>query len=89
MRNAVLELDNFREKEIWNDGYLAGSTEAGSPEMSLYRHVSTGNLYMKLYDAQIVDTKESVVIYRSVKDGRIWVRDAKIFSDRFEELNEE
>jgi hypothetical protein len=34
---------------------------------------------MKLYDSQIVDTKEPVVVYRSTKDGKIWARDAAIF----------
>ena len=81
--------DDPRDAEIWDAAYLAGSTEAGSPEMSLYRHIPTGNLYMKLYDSQIVDTKEPVIVYRSVNTGKIWVRDAAIFSCRFEELNEE
>lgn len=54
-----------------------------------YRHIPTGNLYTKLYDAEIVETKQPVVIYRSHETGKIWVRDAKIFAGRFEQVNDE
>ncbi len=50
----------------------------------LYRHKPTGNLYEKLLDALDVDTKNPVVVYRSLSDKRVWVRDAVIFNERFE-----
>jgi hypothetical protein len=50
----------------------------------LYRHKPTGNLYEKLHDSIIVDTKQLVVVYRSLKDQRVYVRDTEIFNERFE-----
>lgn len=50
----------------------------------LYRHKPTGNLYEKLLDALDVEMKNPVVVYRSLNDKRVWVRDAVIFNERFE-----
>ena len=87
MRNALLT--EFREKEIWNDGYATGSQEAGSPNMTLYRHVGTNKLYHGLYETELVDTKEKVVVYCSIETGQVWVRGDKSFNERFEAVNEE
>jgi hypothetical protein len=88
MSNSQLALTDFREKEIWNDGYLTGSSEAGNPEMMLYRHLRTGNLYTKLYETEIVDTKQQIIVYCSVETLEVWARDAAIFNERFEEVDE-
>jgi hypothetical protein len=81
--------DNPRDAAIWDAGYLAGATEAGYPNMTLYRHIRTGNLYRGLYETEIVDTKQKVIVYCSIETGKVWVRDAAIFAERFEEVNEE
>ncbi len=52
----------------------------------IYRHIPTGNLYEKLYDSQLVDEKISVVVYRSLKDNRVWVRTSDRFNERFERV---
>lgn len=56
--------------------------------MNLYRHKPTGNLYELLFESVIVDTKQPVVVYRSMKDNKVWVRDSEIFNERFEKANE-
>jgi len=53
---------------------------------SLYRHIPTGNLYRVLFESVHVDTKESVVVYQSLKDQRIWVRGIARFIERFEKV---
>ena len=55
---------------------------------ALCRHKPTGNLYEKLLDALDVETKNPVVVYRSLSDKRVWVRDAVIFNERFEKADE-
>lgn len=57
--------------------------------MEVYRHKPTGNLYEKLYDAVAVDMQQSVVVYRSMKDNKVWVRDSEIFNKRFEKFETE
>jgi len=51
----------------------------------LYRHVKTGGLYLLLGDCLIESDKTLAVIYKSMCDGRVWVRPTREFFDgRFE-----
>lgn len=64
----------------------AFSASGGIEMIDLYRHIPTGNIYEKLYDAIQVDTKEPVIVYRSMKDGKAWVRGVIRFNERFEKV---
>lgn len=55
----------------------------------IYRHKKTGGLYVVIdEDITIEETGERGILYRSLQDGRKWVRSYKKFHDgRFEALN--
>jgi len=55
----------------------------------IYRHIPTGNLYEILFNSFHADTKEQVVVYRSMKDGKVWVRGIERFNERFEQVKSE
>lgn len=43
-------------------------------EEIILRHVKTGGLYKVLGPATIEATGANVVVYRSLQDGRVWIR---------------
>ena len=52
-----------------------------------YLHKKTGGYYKLLYYGTDEHTMETVVIYQSLKTGKIWVRPASEFHDgRFKEV---
>jgi len=55
----------------------------------IWRHKKTGGLYVIIDDDITIEaTGERGVLYRSVQDGRKWVRSHAQFHDgRFEQLN--
>ena len=59
------------------------------PKSEIYQHIKTGDLYVILTDAEYEATLVPVVVYKSLKDGRIWVRPASEFydPDRFRHLS--
>lgn len=66
-------------------------------ELGLYQHYK-GNVYKVLGLARHTETLEELVIYQSVKDGKIWARPSKMFEEqilidgvqipRFKKINE-
>jgi len=45
-----------------------------------YRHTKSGNLYEVISkEAKHSETLEEMVVYRSLKDGRVWVRPGHLF----------
>ena len=45
-----------------------------------YVHTKTGNIYEVLSkEAKHTETLEELVVYRSLKDGRVWVRPHMMF----------
>jgi hypothetical protein len=51
-------------------------------EMSeIYRHAKTGGLYVVIADAELEANMTTVVVYKSLADGRAWVRPASEFYD--------
>lgn len=45
-----------------------------------YVHTKTGNIYEVLSkEAKHTETLEELVVYRSLKDGRVWVRPHTMF----------
>lgn len=57
----------------------------GAGNRPLFRHKKTGGVYIKLYEGLYEKDLSEVVIYRSVNDSKIWVRNKKEFFDgRFE-----
>jgi len=45
-----------------------------------YVHTKTGNIYEVLSkEAKHTETLEELVVYRSLKDGRVWVRPHAMF----------
>ena len=55
----------------------------------IYRRIITGNLYEILFNSFHVDTKEQVVVYRSMKDGKVLVRGIERFNELFEQVKPE
>jgi hypothetical protein len=51
------------------------------PKSEVYVHMKTGGLYVVLTDAELETDLSRVVVYKSLKDGRIWVRPASEFYD--------
>lgn len=51
--------------------------------MKLYKHFK-GGIYKHLYTATYSENLEEMIIYQSLKDGKIWVRPSKRF---FEEVS--
>lgn len=59
------------------------------PKSEVYQHIKTGGLYVILAHAEYEANLAHVVVYKSLKDGRIWVRPASEFYDdtRFKNLS--
>jgi hypothetical protein len=59
------------------------------PKSQIYQHIKTGGIYVVITDATIESDMESAVVYKSLNDGRVWVRPASEFYDpeRFENLS--
>lgn len=57
-------------------------------QSEVYVHLKTGGLYVVLSDAELEADLSRVVVYKSLKDGRVWVRPASEFYDqeRFQNL---
>lgn len=58
------------------------------PRSQVYQHIKTGGLYVVVTDAELEANLSSVVVYKSLADGRVWVRPASEFYDetRFRNL---
>lgn len=58
------------------------------PRSEIYRHIKTGGLYVVIADAEMEANGDFAVVYRSLDDGRIWVRPSSEFYDetRFKNL---
>lgn len=50
-------------------------------ENTVYKHQRTGRLYAFVVKAKLETSGEEVVVYRSLKSGRIWVRPSVEFFD--------
>lgn len=48
--------------------------------MKLYKHFK-GGIYKYLCTATNSETLEEMIIYQSLKDGKLWVRPSKMFSE--------
>lgn len=46
-----------------------------------YRHTKSQNVYELVAIASHSETEEEMVVYKSLKDGRVWVRPRIMFSD--------
>lgn len=62
------------------------------PDQGHYRHTKTGGTYQKIGDAKMqkyntVADMDPLVIYRSDKDGSLWVRPTLEFEERFTPLD--
>lgn len=55
----------------------------------IYRHKKTGGLYQIVFSEAVIEaTLETAVVYRSVDEGRVWVRPyAEFFDGRFEPID--
>lgn len=57
---------------------------------ALYKHLQTNRIYCLLTHATDKSTGEDMVVYQSVKTGRIWIRPSQEFFDgRFEEVSKD
>lgn len=59
------------------------------PKSEVYMHLKTGGLYVVLTEAEIEHDLTSAVVYKSLADGRVWVRPCAEFYDenRFRNLS--
>ncbi len=46
-----------------------------------YRHLKTGNYYKVLEEGMHTETGVQHVVYKSIFDGRVWIRPATMFYD--------
>ena len=53
---------------------------SGIPSDATHRHYK-GGFYTLLYIAEHTETRETLVVYRSCEDGKIWVRPAEMFDE--------
>jgi len=54
-----------------------------------YKHVRTNRIYCLLMHASDKATGEEVVVFQSVKTGRVWIRPSQEFFDgRYQEVSE-
>jgi len=54
--------------------------------MSLYEHFK-GGYYLKIDEAEHSETGEMLVIYRSIKTGKVYARPKEMFYDNVDTLN--
>ena len=53
------------------------------------RHKKKQTTYIVLHIGTHTETQEEMVVYESMKDGRIWIRPLEMFADgRFEEIQD-
>lgn len=56
---------------------------------AMYKHLRTGRIYIVLLHASDRHTEEEIVVFQSVKSGRIWTRPSHEFYDgRYEKLSD-
>jgi hypothetical protein len=54
-----------------------------------YKHLRTNRIYALLMHASDKTTGEEVVVFQSVKTGRIWIRPSREFFDgRYQEVSD-
>ena len=54
----------------------------------MYKHLRTNRIYCLLMRASDKTTGEEVVVFQSVKTGRVWIRPSREFFDgRYEDLS--
>lgn len=74
------------DTDSWDDLREDGA-RAQRARLATHLHVKSGNLYRVITRGQNEKTLWQVVVYESVNDGRVWVRDAVEFDDgRFARL---
>jgi hypothetical protein len=59
------------------------------PKSEIYQDIKTGGMYVVLAVAEQEENLSRVVVYKSLKDGRVWVRPCSEFYDeiRFKNLS--